>query len=125
LGDDAVTLEIRSSDERHMSADTFLHLSCQVENIAQDYCVRTGCPPGEGVEALLSAAAHYALWSHQTNTFTRVADKLSSRLVSMVRDNPEFLGLNGSGKRRKTFGGEKPRKRGTRVERGRAQDASC
>lgn len=79
-----------------MSADTFLDLSCRVEHIAQDYCLRTGCPPGEGVEALLSAAAHYAVWSHQTNTFTRVADKLSSRITSMIRDNPDFLRLNGS-----------------------------
>lgn len=79
-----------------MSADTFLDLSCRVENIAQDYCLRNGCPPGEGVEALLSAAAHYAVWSQQTNTFRRVADKLSSRITSMIRDNPEFLGLNGS-----------------------------
>src|SRR5690242_3985598 len=79
-----------------MSANTFLDLSCQVENIAQDYCLRTGCPPGEGVEALLSAPAHYAVWSQQTNTFTRVADKLSSRITSMIRDNPEFHRLNGS-----------------------------
>ena len=88
---------MRTSNERHMSADTFLDLSCRVENIAQDYCVRTGCPPEEGIEALLSAAAHYAVWSHQTKVFTRIADKLSSRIASMIRENPEFLRLNGTG----------------------------
>lgn len=79
-----------------MSADTFLDLSCRVESIAQEYCAKTGCPADEGLEALLTAAAHYAVWSNQANAFKRVADKLSFRIAAMIRNNPEFLGLNGS-----------------------------
>jgi hypothetical protein len=79
-----------SSGERHLSADAFLNLGCHVEHIVHDYCATTGCPAAQGVEALLSAAAHYALWSQQTETFKRVAGKLSARIDSVTRNNPGF-----------------------------------
>jgi hypothetical protein len=89
---DADSKSFPGEDAVGLSADTYLNLSCRLERIAQDYCAETGCPADQGVEALLSAAAHYALWSQQTKTFMRVADKLHARIEAALRNHPEFFG---------------------------------
>lgn len=74
-----------------LSADVFLNLSCHVENIAQQYCKKNGFPADQGVEALLAAAAHIAVWSGETATFRRVAGKLAAQLDAMLLNNPKFF----------------------------------
>jgi hypothetical protein len=74
-----------------LSPDVFLNLSCQLEDTTQQYCRKNDVPAEQGVEALLAAAAHIAVWSGETATFRRVADKLAARLDVMLRNNPEFF----------------------------------
>ncbi len=76
---------------RHLSAEVYLDLSCRLETLAEDYCANTGCPEEQAVEALLSAAAHYAVHSRTIEAFDRVAEKLRAGLRRMLRDNPELF----------------------------------
>ncbi|HUC69440.1 MAG TPA: hypothetical protein VMA53_28740 [Stellaceae bacterium] len=78
---------------RHLSADVYLDISCRLETLAQDYCANTGCPEEEVLEALLSAAAHFAVHSQTIQTFDRVTEKLRTGLSRMLRDNPELFAL--------------------------------
>jgi hypothetical protein len=76
---------------RHLPADVYLDLSCRLETMAQDYCAQAGCSEEQALEALLSAAAHYAVHSQTIHTFDRVTEKLRKGLRRMLRDNPGFF----------------------------------
>jgi hypothetical protein len=76
---------------RHLSADVYLDLSCRLETLTLDYCATTGCPEEQALEALLSAAAHYAVHSQTIEAFDRVTEKLRTGLRRMLHDNPEFF----------------------------------
>ena len=78
---------------RHLSADVYLDLSCRLETLAQDYCANTGCREEEVLEALLSAAAHFAVHSQTIQTFDQVTQKLRIGLRRMLRDSPELFSL--------------------------------
>jgi hypothetical protein len=77
--------------KQHLSADVYLDISCRLETPAQDYCANTGCREEEVLEALLSAAAHFAVHSQTIQTFDRVTEKLQTGLSRMLRDNPGFF----------------------------------
>jgi len=76
---------------RHLSPDVYLELSCRLETLAQDYCTNSGCSDEQALEALLSAAAHFAVYSQTIDAFDRVTEKLRMRLRQMLQDNPEFF----------------------------------
>jgi hypothetical protein len=76
---------------RHLSSEVYLELSCHLETLAQDYCAKIGCPDEQALEALLAAAAHFAIYSEMIETFDRVTEKLRAGLHRMRRDNPGFF----------------------------------
>jgi hypothetical protein len=76
---------------RHLSAEVYLDLSCRLETLAQDYCANTGCPEEEVLEALLSAAAHFAVHSRPAPDAARQPRALFTGIGASGEDSGSTL----------------------------------